>query len=324
MNDDIWFRKPEPLGWPLAALGFVVGLYASELTITLSFVCEQLCLDVLAEVLPQTRLDLDQRLMVALVYALSFGLAGRWVSARLVAEAPPLRSMLFAVFAGAQMAGCIVGVFTMGRAWGWAALVGVVASLASAPFAMLLAHNGRWAWRAREGSLLHASYRRARWIDVATAVVVLLALYANPMFGSRSWGMDVELRQQGAILLIGVAVCAAALLALRGTWSLIRVARARHAFREATAGDEEREHDSEGSIPVFDVGVGDDRLHDVQRGASAYRHATRIQAVCVGDLARAGRVLGMAVGRAAAIAMVGGAILALDVYVGVPLSGMCG
>ena len=103
-------------------------------------------------------------------------------------------------------------------------VIAIVATLPIVPFALLLANNGRGAWRARVGSCVHDTYRRARWIDVATAIVVLLALCANPV-----------------TMLHAGAAC----------------------------GDDERER--EGAAPVFDVGVGDERLHDVSAAASAYR-----------------------------------------------------
>jgi hypothetical protein len=304
-EDDIWFRSPEPLGAPLGMMGFIVGLFATDFWATIRFVSYTVCYASWGSLFRTLRLDWDERLMIALLYACTFGLAGRWVARKLMAGAPPKRTMVVAIYAAAQAAACGIGMVTFGQGFAIGVLLGIVCATICAPFAMLLAHNASWAWLARTDSILHATYRRARWVDVATGVTVLLSLYANPVFGV---GGHVRNNGRGivATLLVLVAASMAVVVAVSAVSSIMRISRLGARFRSASG---TYDIDSEGDAPVVDVGFGDERKHDVATASSAYRHQDRIEAVCVGDLKRAWRVIGFAMGRSIAVVALGAVIL---------------
>jgi hypothetical protein len=304
VDDDVWFRPKEPLGWPLAWMGFSVGLFAVDLGETLRFALRTLCLPSLGSLVASGDLNTGECLVMASFCALSFGIAGRWVAANLVRGVSPIREMLLAVFAAGQAAGSAIGVLSFGGSWAQCMLVGLICSLVVAPFASLLAHNGGWAWRARAGSLLHASYRRARWIDAATAISVTLALYAQPVFGTGGH-VHGHTRAIIATTLVFVAASVAAAMAVVALSALLRLRAVGARFRGCGDGSAERERDAE----IFDVGIGDERRHHLIAAASAYRHQDAVAAVCVGDMARAWRVVALAVGRSLAVVALGVLVL---------------
>ena len=57
--------------------------------------------------------------------------------------------------------------------------------------------------------------------------------------------------------------------------------------------------------------------------SSAYRHQDKVQAVCVGDVARAWRVMGMSVARSLSIVGIGVLIFVVDLRVDSLLYGTC-
>jgi hypothetical protein len=159
-------------------------------------------------------------------------------------------------------------------------------------------------------------YRRARWIDLATGLVVLLALYANPMFGERH---DVGGRDRVLLTMaiVFVASSVAVVMMVSGASSLRRLGKIRARFGAASGdGEAARERGAE----VVDLGIGEERRHDVRAAASAYRHQDRVEAVCVGDLKRAWRVLAFAAARALLVVVIGAVVMGARVRFGVPFA----
>lgn len=294
----------------------ICGLFATDFAYTLDFLARSACVEWLESRLPEGA-DWEFRLLAAGVYALCFALAGRWVASRIVLGAPPKRSMLFAIFGASQVAACTLGMLTMGRAWVAMLVVGTALTAATAPITLLLAHNASWAWRARAGTLLHQSYRRARWIDVATGVTVLLATYANPMFGTGHGAPDG--RAGVALLFVLIAGLTAGIVGIYSMLALTRVASLRRRFVRAASAPVH----SEGDAPVFDLGIGDERACELTRAASAYRHRDRVEAVCVGDIRRAWRVVGMSLGRSIGVVVAGAFITLAEMRFEALFFGVC-
>ena len=317
-EDDVWFRKPEPLALPLALMGLCVGMFAIDFCKTLKFALHGMCMDDLGALLPRIdgAVEADERLMLGALFALAYGGAGRWVSRKLVMGGDPFKTMLIALFVAGQTWTVVIGLVTLGEDYLVALASGLITTAIIAPFALLMVHNARNAWVVREGSFLHQTYRKARWVDVATGVVILLAYYANPFFGVGYGGIE---RAIGATVVVAFAAMLATVMAVAAVSGLVRIGRLRGRFDGAENGDAERE----GEVPVFDIGDGDERLHDVKDAASAYRHQATIEAVCVGDLKRAWRVIGLSVGRAVGVVAVGALILAVRFQLEMPEYGAC-
>lgn len=301
-DDDVWFRSPEPLGWPLALLAFCVGVFATDFATSLRYFSYTICVDELRDIVPMIESDWDTRVLLGVLYAGVFAIAGRWVARRITEGAPPKRTLTFAVFAAGQASACVVGMVTLGQGFQPGMVLGGVVSVMCLPFALLMVHNAGWAWRARLGSVLHRAYRRARWIDVATGVTILLAGYANPVFGAQ-----YVTRGMLATVFVFAASSLAVIMLVLAVSSLVRVGRLGVEFATARAGGEVAR---EGGARIVDLGIGEERKHDVAAAASAYRHQEQVRAVCVGDMRRAWRVIGLAAGRALTVAAIGAAVLA--------------
>jgi hypothetical protein len=144
------------------------------------------------------------------------------------------------------------------------------------PVCLAVLSAGRRAQRARLGSLVATGDRRAVWgiLAVLLAGTTVLALPEWPAWGAGEGSAPL------AVPVVLVAAVAAT-LAIRAKDRRV-AARAQAVLdadlSEGTAGDEVN-----GAPPAMDMGLGDETLGQVVRGAAAYRQRERIAALVKGS-----------------------------------------
>jgi hypothetical protein len=186
------------------------------------------------------------------------------------------------------------------------ALGGTLCAAAFLPVCVAVISAARRAQRARLGSIVAGSDRRAVWgiLAATLSVATLGGLVAWPAAAA---GLPVHPAPA-----LGMALAAAALtLAI-----LAADARARRQVRRAlspgltpqTAADLSA---ADAAAPRLDLGLGDELLARLSRGASAYRARERTLALVQGDPDQAGDALGRAVRRGSfSVAGIGAIVLA--------------
>ncbi|MCA9625233.1 MAG: hypothetical protein KC731_39695, partial [Myxococcales bacterium] len=289
VDDSLWFRPLEPLERPFAALGATVGFFVSDLCATFDYLTRELCLS--ASPFRAWTPSWGSRFGLGLLFAISFAAAGRWTSAQLLASPGrwgKVRAAILAVFGAGLGGATFLGLMTLGRELPASILYGGLTACLCLPLAIILIHEGASALAARRGTLLHRTYRRVQWVDVAIGMTLVASLYANPMFGHGiHFSFGRELVATGVVIVAVGAGLTALLRALADLGTVLRLSRRFSAAEAVEGADAERE----AGVPIIDLGLGDARLYDLHRGKSAYRGHDRLEAVCVGDVARARRVL---------------------------------
>lgn len=202
-----------------------------------------------------------------------------------------------------------VGVALVCQAYGGAkmgAAGGLACALAFVPVCLAVIAAARRAQRARLGSLVAGSDRRAVWGILATALAVA-TLEAAPDWPAAAAGMLpvpwAATGMLGAAALVITAVLGMDVAARR---------RAREALREGLVPQDAREVEAADTrIPRLDLGLGDDVGAQIARSSAAYRGRDRAVALVQGDPEQALSTLRRAVRRGAlCLAVVGGVALA--------------
>jgi hypothetical protein len=209
---------------------------------------------------------------------------------------------------GGALAGMIVG------GLGWltprgafsGVIAGAICGLAFLPVSALVLAAARRAYRARHGSIVAGSDRRAMWGIMAAA------LAAATLVGALDWPAAALGFAETPWVPLGMAVACAA-----GTFGLIaadavallrvrRLARAARSMEKRDPGEGPAEGDP---APAVDVGLGDGVLAQMHRGAAAYRDRSRAVALVLGDPEQAVGELRRALARkAVGLALIGAAL----------------
>jgi hypothetical protein len=185
---------------------------------------------------------------------------------------------------------------------------GAACALVFLPVCLAVVAAARRAQRARLGSLVAGSDRRAVW-GILTLSLAVTTLEALP---------DWEAALRGdlpAPLFVPAALVAAAALTAAILRADLRAARAARAAVEAGGSTEDAGAElEEGAAARLDLGLGEGRLARFARGASAYRQKERVVSLVRGSPAQALGALRRAslrgVAALAILALVGGAHLA--------------
>jgi hypothetical protein len=218
------------------------------------------------------------------------------------------RHALCVLVTGALTGGLVAGICNVFKNPLLGALGGVLCALAFLPVCLAVIAAARRAMRARLGSLVSESDRRAVWSILATAlsVATLEALPSWP--GAATHDVPAPLP---AVLML---VVSAALVAGVLVYDAIDLRRAKQALApglEARDPTDTRASEADAAAARLDLGLGDDLAARVARTSAAYRGKDRTLALVKGDanqalsalrraLARGGLCLGV-------IALVAGA-----------------
>jgi hypothetical protein len=243
----------------------------------------------------------DQALAAAVAAAVA-GLVGyalsRWCDERMAWHPPRITWMRLAlnVVAGGAAAGGIVAMIEYATpvAILAGACNGGLSGVAFLPVCALVFAAAKRAERARHGSLVAGSDRRAVWGILATALAAATAVAALdwPFVGGLYF-CEVDAPK------VALSMLAAAGLVIAGI--LVADAVALRSVR--TAGLEARDHDAAPSADAarrLDLGLGEGLLVALaQAGAAAYRSRERATALVVGDPALARAALRRALARGA-------------------------
>lgn len=305
MDDEPLLRRRQPLALAFATLGAVTCLFVFDLVGDVRAVLDNLCI-VPAEALWRSyTFDWFERITALGMGALSFALAGAWISLRLMEGSRPWVAALGGSLVATQGPAAFVGLLTMGEAWGRLVVAAVLAWLVCAPCAILMANHVGHATRSRPSSLLLAAYRRAVWLDAAVFSVLLTAMYASPLLAVRdAWNPERTLAANTIVL---VATVFGGVAAARAFASLTELRRLRRGCRpiDVALADDRR-------AMIVDVGIGDQAERELAGSGSAYRDRRETRTLLKGDVARALSSLRWALGRASALVIVGTGVLALD------------
>jgi hypothetical protein len=193
------------------------------------------------------------------------------------------------VVAGAATGG-IVG--CKGWGVGVCAAGGALCAMAFVPVCMAVVATARRAQRGRLGSLVADTDRRAVWgiLALALAVTTLEALPDWP--ASTLHEAATPYLVIGALMAVGAVTLA---ILRRDRLALLRAREAIEAGLSVPDATEVKPEDD--PLPVLDLGLGDEVLAQVQRGAAAYRQRERTLALVQGDAESALQALRRAVRR---------------------------
>jgi TPR repeat protein len=252
-------------------------------------------------------------LVAAVVTALIGALVGAFLHRRCSARASMWASpgstrapLMVALLAGGATSGAVVGAIAWQTERGaiGGASAGLVAAVAFFPVAAAVMGAALRAERARMGSWVAASDRRAVWAILGTALAMATVL------GLPDWPAARHSRQvqPEVSLLIAAAGAVAALVALAGDalagdLLLLRRFRALGSRRARFAELEDADHGNGdlAGVEALDLGMGQGTLAELERCGSAYRGRDRAVALLIGDVDTARR----AVVRSAAVAAAG-------------------
>ena len=201
-----------------------------------------------------------------------------------------------------------VGVAVACRAYGGAgvgAAGGLACAIAFVPVCLAVIAAARRAQRARLGSLVAASDRRAVWGILAAALAVA-TLEAAPDWPAAATGMlPVPWVAAGMLGAAGLTIAAVWILDVRAR------RRAERTIGEGLVPQEARDVEAADTrVPRVDLGLGEEIGAQVARAAAAYRGRDRAVALVLGDPEQAIGALRRASRRGAAcLAVVGGAAL---------------
>ncbi len=301
VDDDYWFRKPEPFGITLFAIGAAAATFVSAFGTGLARVGGGWCMPWLADL--YNPVDWDAALVGGAVAGAGFAGAGRAIAHEIRRGAKPLATLFFVSTVAAVAGGLGATVPGHKLPGQWASLsVGyaLVMVVLCVPPAIAVGRNWLRAQRGRLGSVMHATYRRAMALDATMFVVVVASLGARQPRGR----LDVEssmarVALAGAIVaaVIGVGRASASWLRLRRLW------RADWQPRDAI-------EPSGASEPVHDMGNGDD-MSELVRAGGHYRDGGERLALLRGDTRRAFRAVSFSLGRAVAVLAIGALALAV-------------
>jgi hypothetical protein len=216
----------------------------------------------------------------------------RRMAARDALGATPLRWPVLCamVAAGGAAAGCFVGGLELGTMNGalTGAGNGALSALAFVPVCALVLSFARRADRARQGSIVAASDRRAVWGILATALAVTtLAAAADWPAAQRHAASEPW---AAAAMAAGAGLAVLAIL-LADVAAFARVARAVRGDLALRDPDDARVADD---VPALDLGLGEDVRARLTRGAGAYRSRDRAVALVLGSTGEARGALGWA------------------------------
>jgi hypothetical protein len=224
--------------------------------------------------------------------------------------APPSATwvqLVIAVSLGGAFTGAAVGGVTWLTSRGllFGAAAGLLCAMPFLPVCGLVVAAARRAARARLGSIVAGSDRRAMWaiMMAALAVVTLLALPGWIALGN-SFARAPHVARAMAV---GAGLIATALLVADGI-ALRRVARVGVAgmeLREAGA-----DADRDDPAPELDFGLGEEVLAKMARGGAAYRTRERAVALVLGSLEQARAAIRQAMLRGAiGLTIIGAALV---------------
>jgi hypothetical protein len=209
-----------------------------------------------------------------------------------------------AVLAGGTASGAVVA--TLCDAYGGptaGAVSGFFCSIAFVPVCTAVVASARRAQRARLGSLVAGSDRRAVWgiLSTALALATLEALLDWPASAGGEVPVPMPaLRMVQAAGLVTLAILVADVIALRRTRRAIASGLEHQNPTEIDAGGE--------AVPRLDLGLGEDLLARFARSGSAYRGRDRTLALVLGSPEQATSALRRAIRRGAIGLVVIGAV----------------
>jgi len=264
--------------------------------------------------------------MCAMVFAAAAGaLLTRWCSVRkqlayeLDSPSPEARGrgdtwprhVTVVLLAGTATGTAVAFVGNTFRGPAGGAISGFLCALAFVPVCVAVILAARRALRARLGSIVADSDRRAVWGILAPALA-LATLEALPDWPAAMGGViDVpvialHLAQGAGVLLVGILIV-----------DIVALRRARRALGSGlTLRDPGESGDVDGSVPRLDLGLGDESHARLSRSASAYRGRDRTLALVEGSPEQALSALRRAIVRGAVgigvVAAVWSAHLAAD------------
>ncbi len=191
-----------------------------------------------------------------------------------------LRLVVAVVLGGAVVGGAVTA-FLEASLWHAhvGAGVGALASLAFVPVCVAVMAATKRAERARHGSLVAASDRRAVW------AILMMALSVTAGAVAVDWPLTHVADRYGHVPApwVGVAVLAGAIAVLVGSLAADWAALSRVRTLAAGADAEERDPgEASPDLPRVDLGLGDEVRALVARGAATYRTCERTLALVVG------------------------------------------
>jgi hypothetical protein len=248
----------------------------------------------------------------------------RWSEPAFPWEAPRItwRRLVLAVVTGGAATGGVVGLADGARAFEalTGAFSGALAGMAFVPCCSLILASARRAQRARFGSLVAGSDRRAVW------GILLAALGATTAASALDWPFvdrPFYAEIKPPCVAVGILCVAGFVLAALMLADVLALRRIR------VDGLEAREAESEpraGRTRRLDLGLGEGVLVELARGgAAAYRSRERVTALVLGDPCQARSALRRALARGAlglgvvvvaAAAHVGSVLRAHKIYAG--------
>lgn len=260
--------KPVSLTWPFAVAGFVGGWLSAD-----SFK-------------PHSGAEL--RVLLAGVTPVVAALLGRFLTRRI--HGGPLRTALVvtaSIIGAGMINGMVLGLF-LGAVIGMMIGVpfGALFALPFLPALALMVLLARRVGRARPGSAVDASDRRAVWGAVALSASLATLVPLDGIFG-RFGGDDTV---AFAALSLGVLL---ALFLVDGA-ALVRLAQVQRALRaiDARVGSGPLPAvDGEASVIDFGLGSEGEQLEELAPAAGVYRDRQRVTRVFRGDLDAAGKAL---------------------------------
>ena len=171
---------------------------------------------------------------------------------------------------------------------------GALCALGFVPVCALVLSFARRADRARRGSIVAASDRRAVWGILATALAMTTLAAALDWPAAQRSAARAPWLAAAMAASAGLAVLA---ILLADALGFARVARAVRGDLELRDPDDARVADD---VPAVDLGLGEDVRARLTRGAGAYRSRDRALSLVVGSTAEARAALGWAMLRGAA------------------------
>jgi hypothetical protein len=221
-----------------------------------------------------------------------FGVSTMWAADRSATWVPLVGSI--------SLAGVITGATVGGLTWlsgsgvFEGAACGLLCAIPALPVCALVVAAARRAARARLGSIVAGSDRRAMWSITMTAlaVVTLIALPDWITLGDVFAGAP----HAAPAIALGACLVTLALLIADG-FARRRVARADVAGMDLRDPGADADHDD--PAPDLDFGLGDEVLARVARGGAAYRTRERAAALILGSLDQARAAIRQAMTRGA-------------------------